>query len=217
MTINNIKMDSILPKLRSNLKKNMHSNLVLSSSFKYKQDKQKKILTGKYTKAAVICLFDFTSTEFNTILTLRSKNLKDHPGQISFPGGKVNKSENFTACAIRETSEEIGIKKKNINIIGEMNMYLSGSNFLIRPIIGLTKGDYKISLNKKEVDKIINFPISYLFESKNRTKSNYIDKYDKKKKFYYDINWNQYRIWGTTAIILVHLSKIIYEVTVKNV
>ena len=65
----------------------MHSNLVLSSSFKYKQDKQ-KILTGKYTKAAVICLFDFTSTEFNTILTLRSKNLKDHPGQISFPGEK---------------------------------------------------------------------------------------------------------------------------------
>ena len=72
----------------------------------------------------MICLFDFTSTEFNTILTLRSKNLKDHPGQISFPGGKVNKSENFTACAIRETSEEIGIKKKKYQYF-RRNEYVS--------------------------------------------------------------------------------------------
>ena len=61
---------------------------------------------------------------------------------MSFPGGKLNNKETSYECAIRETYEEIGIKKKNINILGELNLYLSGSNYLIKPIVGITEGEY---------------------------------------------------------------------------
>ena len=76
-------------------------------------------------------------------MTLRSKQLTNHPGQISFPGGKVNSKESFYDCALRETEEEIGLKNKNINILGELDMYLSGSNFLIKPVIGFINKNYK--------------------------------------------------------------------------
>ena len=145
-------------------------------------------------------------------MTLRSKQLTNHPGQISFPGGKVNSKESFYDCALRETEEEIGLKNKNINILGELDMYLSGSNFLIKPVIGFINKNYKISLNKAEVEKIIYFPIDHLFIKQNVKSKFYIDSNKNKKMFYYDINWKNHRIWGTTAIILVHLSKIISSV-----
>ena len=153
----------------------------------------------------------------NIILTLRSKNLKNHPGQVSFPGGKINNKETSYECAVRETYEEIGIKKNNINILGELNLYLSGSNFLIKPIVGIIPRDHKFLINKKEVEKVFYFPMTYLFDKKNLTKNFYINKINNKKFFFYDIYWKDMRIWGTTALILVHLSRIINNIILKNV
>ena len=166
------------------------------------------LFSEKYKRAAVLCLLD-NKKNLNIILTLRSKNLKNHPGQISFPGGKINNKETSYECALRETYEEIGIKKNNINILGELNLYLSGSNFLIKPIVGIILRDHKFLINKKEVEKVFYFPMNYLFDKKNLTKNFYINKISNKKFFFYDIYWNDMRIWGTTALILVHLSRII--------
>ena len=59
--------------------------------------------------------------------------------------GKINNKETSYECALRETYEEIGIKKNNINILGELNLYLSGSNFLIKPIVGNIIRDHKFN------------------------------------------------------------------------
>ena len=75
---------------------------------------------------------------------MRSHKLKEHPGQISFPGGKANIHESLTDCALRETEEEIGLKKQNIVILGSLNMYLSGSNYLIKPVVGFINEEYKL-------------------------------------------------------------------------
>ncbi len=209
-------MEKMFSKLKLKLLENLDSNAIISSSFKDMSDSKIYTLSSKRKKAAVLCLLDFSSNYLNIILTLRSKKLKDHPGQISFPGGKINNKENKFECALRETNEEIGIISKNIRVLGEMNTYLSGSNFLIKPIIGVTLGKYQFSINKDEVDRVFYFPINYLFNIKNLTKSYYIDKGQNKKFFYYDIKWKGIRIWGATAIILVHLSKIINNVILKN-
>ena len=164
-----------------------------------------------------MCLLEYIDSSFYVILTLRSQNLRDHPGQISLPGGKKNRNESFFDCGLREVNEEIGIKKKNINVLGELSMYLSGSNYLIKPLVGIVEHNNKVVLNKDEVEKVIYFPINFLFDEKNITTSSFLEKSSNKKKLYYDIYWNDIRIWGTTAIILVHLSRIISSVIFKNV
>ena len=210
-------MKNILSKLETKLESSLGDNTIYNTSFLDKDYSTNSNAPKKYKKAAVLCLFDCNYENLSIILTLRSKKLTIHPGQISFPGGKLNKEENNYDCALRETFEEIGIKKQNINTLGELNFYLSGSNFLIKPIVGITEGEYNFFLNKKEVDKVFYFPINFLFERKNLTKSFYKSKSINKKKFFYDIYWNGMRIWGTTALILVHLSRFVRNIAINNV
>ena len=210
-------MNNIISKLETKLASSLEDKVIYNSSFVDKDYSANCTATKKYKKAAVLCLFDCNYENLNIILTLRSTKLSIHPGQISFPGGKLNKKETNYDCALRETYEEIGIKKENINTLGELNFYLSGSNFLIKPIVGITEGEYNFFLNKKEVDKVFYFPINFLFDRKNLTKSFYKSKSINKKKYFYDIYWNDMRIWGTTALILVHLSRFVRNITIKNV
>ena len=205
-------MDFFFSELKLKLNNYKGSEKILSSSFTDKNNSKYFISPKEFRRAAVLCLIGKNKRGLNILLTLRSKQLTNHPGQISFPGGKTNKKESFYNCALRETEEEIGLKINYINVLGELDMYLSGSNFLIKPVIGFAKQNYKISLNKKEVEKIIYFPINHLFKKENICSKYYIDKSRNKRMFYYDITWQNYRIWGTTAIILVHLSEIISSV-----
>ena len=205
-------MELFFADLKLKLDSYKDSEKILSSSFTNKNNCKNYVLPKIFKKAAVLCLIETDKKRLNILLTLRSRQLTNHPGQISFPGGKVNSKESFYDCALRETEEEIGLKNKNINILGELDMYLSGSNFLIKPVIGFINKNYKISLNKAEVEKVIYFPIDHLFIKQNVKSKFYIDSNKNKKMFYYDINWKNHRIWGTTAIILVHLSKIISSV-----
>ena len=205
-------MELFFSDLKLKLDSYKDSEKILSSSFKNKNNCKYYVLPKIFKKAAVLCLIETDKKRLNILLTLRSRQLTNHPGQISFPGGKVNSKESFYDCALRETEEEIGLKNKNINILGELDMYLSGSNFLIKPVIGFINKNYKISLNKAEVEKVIYFPIDHLFVKQNIKSKFYIDSNKNEKMFYYDINWKNHRIWGTTAIILVHLSKIISSV-----
>ena len=207
-------MKSIILKLETKLKSSIERDIIYNTSFLDKDYSYNSETKEKYKKAAVLCLLDYNNKSFNIILTLRSKNLKNHPGQISFPGGKLNKKENNYDCALRETFEEIGIKKKNINILGELNFYLSGSNFIIKPIVGICSGEYEFILNSKEVDKIFYFPLNFLFKKSNLTKNSYLSKSINQKRFFYDINWKNIRIWGTTALILVHLSRIVNNISI---
>ena len=210
-------MKNIISKLKTKLAASLEDKVIYNTSFEDKDYSINSTATKKYKKAAVLCLFDSNYENLSIILTLRSKKLKIHPGQISFPGGKLNKKETNYDCALRETCEEIGIKKENINILGELNFYISGSNYLIKPIVGITEGEYNFFLNKKEVDKVFYFPINFLFNKKNLTKSFYKSKSINKKKFFYDIYWNDMRIWGTTALILVHLSRFVRNIAINNV
>ena len=210
-------MQNIISKIETKLASSLEDKVIYNTSFVDKDYSINSNTPKKYKKAAVLCLFDCNYENLNIILTLRSKKLKTHPGQISFPGGKLNKKETNYDCALRETYEEIGIKKESIHTLGELNFYLSGSNFLIKPIVGVTEGTYNFSLNKKEVDKVFYFPINFLFNRKNLTKSFYESKSINKKKFFYDIYWNDMRIWGTTALILVHLSRFVRNIAINNV
>ena len=104
-------MKNIISKLESKLDNSAKNNVIYNTSF-INEDYSNNYTNERYKKAAVLCLLDYRNENLYVVLTLRAKNLKTHPGQISFPGGKLDKGETNYDCAIRETYEEIGIKKK---------------------------------------------------------------------------------------------------------
>ncbi|MBU5425412.1 CoA pyrophosphatase [Tissierella pigra] len=153
------------------------------------------------------------------IYELRSKNLNNQPGEISFPGGEVEHKETFVDAAIRETMEELNIERKNINIIGELDYLVSYANMTIHCFLGTISGLNvdNIVPNVSEVDHIFTVPLDFFLE--NEPDIYYLDlKTVLNDEFPYnlipkgrDYNWrrgrhsvmfyhyNNYIIWGFTA------------------
>ncbi len=223
ITNNNFMTTHKINKLSKNAFNKIKSTLIAEYNPKYRfstifsdKDHKNKLdyRDRKYIEAGVLCILtpsnNYDSMEI--ILTVRSKKLKNHSGQISFPGGKLDKTDNnLIECALRETYEEIGIEKKKIQTIGMMNKYITGTGFLVTPVIATLKEKIKYNINKNEVDEIISFPLSYFSkEKKNELAFFYNDK--KEKFFYYDFKWQGYRVWGTTAFILYDINKILNKI-----
>ena len=159
-----------------------------------------------FTKSAVLCLLISNGSNYNLdiVLTKRSKHLKYHKGQISLPGGKLEPQDkgDFKECALREAFEEIGFEKNKATYLGKLNKYITGSGFLIQPIVVLTEEGQNFVMNKQEVTSILHFPINYLL-SNNVIKKVFFD--ENKNKYFLNICWKKNKIWGATAKILVDL------------
>lgn len=150
---------------------------------------------------------------------LRAKDMTAQPGEISFPGGEVEKGESYEEAAIRETMEELNIKKENINLIGELDFFVSYANISIYCFAGILSGlnVEKIKPNKDEVDHIFTVPLDFFLE--NEPDVYYLNlRTDFSEEFPYNLipngknyNWRKgkhsvmfyhykdYTIWGFTA------------------
>ena len=165
-------------------------------------------LDKKLIRAAVLVPIIFDGDKCSILLTHRSAELKDHANQISFPGGRIDENDiSPVHTAVRETYEEIGIDEKHVNIIGNLDTYITGTGFQILPIIAQIDRKYKININSKEVESIFKLPIDFLMDKSN---------HEVDKKLYnngnisYDYNFNVinydiHYIWGATASILLNL------------
>ena len=159
-----------------------------------------------FTKSAVLCLLisNDTKNTLDIVLTKRSEHLKHHKGQISFPGGKLEPKDkgDFQQCAYREAYEEIGFEKNKAIYLGKLNKYITGSGFLIQPIVVLLDEVQNFIINRQEVTSILHFPINYLL-SANVVNKVYLDK--DHNKYFLNIYWKKNKIWGATAKILIDL------------
>ena len=119
-----------------------------------------------FTKSAVLCLLISNGLNYNLdiVLTKRSEHLKYHKGQISLPGGKLEPQDkgDFQQCAYREAYEEIGFEKNKAIYLGKLNKYITGSGFLIQPVVVLLKEVQNFVINRNEVTSILHFPVNYL-------------------------------------------------------
>jgi 8-oxo-dGTP pyrophosphatase MutT (NUDIX family) len=159
-----------------------------------------------FTKSAVLCLLVSNSSNYalDIVLTKRSKHLRHHKGQISFPGGKLEPQDkgDFEKCAYREAYEEIGFKKNKVVYLGKLNKYITGSGFLIQPIVVLVEEVQSFIINRKEVTSILHFPINYLL-SEDVISKVFLD--EAQNKYFLNIYWKKNKIWGATAKILIDL------------
>ena len=163
------------------------------------------VRTENLTEAAVLIPIVERNNGLKLILTKRSNNLKQHPGQVSFPGGKSEKTDkSLVATALRETREEIGINNKNVEILGQLSKHVTITGFKITPFIGKIRTGFSTKIQTSEVSEIFEVPLSYLSNPKNfRVES---VKWKGKKRFFYSIPYGPYYIWGATARILKNLA-----------
>ncbi len=164
----------------------------------------------KARKAAVLMLLFPVAEEPNLIFIQRQQYDGVHSGQISFPGGKIEKGDkNLIETAKRETSEEIGIPSEEIEILGQTSsLYIPPSRFIVQPVIGITGEIKNFQLQKKEVDSVITIKLKDLIGRECRAirtvKASYLQEIEVPC---FSINGNI--IWGATAMILSELIEII--------
>jgi len=143
------------------------------------------------------------------ILTQRTADLPSHPGQIAFPGGKIDGEETPAGAALREAEEEIGLAPTLVEPLGYLDLYLTFSGFRILPMVARIEPDFELTLNRSEVAEAFEVPLDYLMRPEN---------YQRKSRdwkgivrHYYEIPYRNRYIWGVTAGILRNLYERIYR------
>lgn len=188
---------------------NIKSNLVkygsCSSDFDLNPDMD---LDQKFNflEASVLIPILTFKKDLEILLTKRSNNLKNHPGQIAFPGGKKDQIDSSPIeTALRETQEEVGLNPKNVEIIASLPSHKTATGFVIKPYLGLINQPFSETLRQGEVDEIFTVPYEYILNEKNF--SIQTRKWNGSQRSYYVVPYGPYYVWGATARILLNLSR----------
>ena len=158
--------------------------------------------------AAVLVPITFDMKEPMVVFIRRAKNLKQHPGQIAFPGGKVEAGDSSeTATAIRECFEEIELESVDIDIIGKLPNHETVTGYLINPFVAMVKNVHKLTPNFAEVSEIFYVPLKFLLNKENMSVQRRAQ--DGLIRGYYSIPYGPFYIWGATARIIKTFSDLI--------
>ena len=163
----------------------------------------------KATRPAAVLIPVVDRPDPTVLLTLRTE-LPSHPGQIAFPGGKIDAGDATPAlAAIREAEEEIGLTHELIEPIGYLDLYLTFSGFRILPMLARVRADYRLALNEREVAEAFEVPLAFLMDAQNHALHSRDWKGIERK--YYAMPFGERYIWGVTAGILRNLYERIYQ------
>lgn len=139
------------------------------------------------------------------IFVQRPDYMRNHPGQIAFPGGKIDpEDKDVVATALREAQEEIALAPDLVDVIGPTDIYNSGSGYQIEPILAVIPPDLPLVACPQEVREWFEVPLDYLLDPANRTA--HVGQWRGVRREYYQIMWQERRIWGITAGIIVNLA-----------
>lgn len=150
------------------------------------------------TPAAVLLPIVVRDDGHTVLLTKRTAHLKDHPGQVSFPGGRVETSDpSPTDTALRETAEEIGLASTHIEILGFLPEYRTVTGFRITPVVGLVTPPFELQADPFEVAEVFEVPLAFLLDPANHQRQSM--HYRGVLRQYYAMPYGEYLIWGATA------------------
>ncbi len=158
----------------------------------------------EWTPAAVLIAIT-DRPEPGIILTQRPDTMRKHPGQVAFPGGRVDdEDEDSIAAALREAHEEISLPRASVEIIGTTDIYRTITRYEITPVVAVVPPNLILAGNE-EVTAIFETPLSFLLDARNHATQT-VD-WNGLERSYFEIFWADRRIWGATAAMIVNLSR----------
>ena len=161
---------------------------------------------GRVLRSAAVLVPLIGARGDEVILTKRSSHLKHHPGQIAFPGGKVEASDiSIEAAALREAHEEIGLDPALVEVLGRLPSHETVTNFTMTPILGRIRADFAPVLQDDEVVEVFRVPLAHVTDlTRFRVERR---RWREEWRHYYTVPWGPYYIWGATARILYGLAR----------
>lgn len=158
------------------------------------------------TPAAVLFPIVLRDDGYTVLLTQRTAHLRDHAGQVSFPGGRVEEDDlSPIDTALRETEEEIGLARERVEIVGFLPEYRTGTGFRVTPVVALVRPPFDLQPDPFEVAEIFEVPLSFLLDPANHQQHSL--HYRGALRNYFAMPYGEYFIWGATAGMIRSLSE----------
>ncbi|HEY6814882.1 MAG TPA: CoA pyrophosphatase [Croceibacterium sp.] len=143
--------------------------------------------------------------EPGVILIHRPDSMRAHPGQVAFPGGKLDPGENAVEAALREAHEELAIDPADVRVIGASDRFITGTGYDVTPVLALVPPDLPVVPNPLEVAAWFEAPLAFVLDPANHAHKE--REWFGKIRPYIEIEWQGHRIWGITAAIIANLAR----------
>jgi len=166
------------------------------------QRQKQHIVNSNLVRSAVLLPIYYKQGQYYLLFTKRTQEVKNHKSQISFPGGAYQEEDVMLVnTALRECAEEIGLMAGDVEVLGELDDFVTQvSSYIISPFVAIIPWPYKFKVNRKEIEEIIEVPISALLDmGRLRLETRIIDD-EEVTSFFYPYQGRV--IWGATARIL---------------
>ncbi|MCI4660510.1 MAG: CoA pyrophosphatase [Neomegalonema sp.] len=151
--------------------------------------------------AAVLCAVMERESGLQVVLTRRADHLKKHPGQIAFPGGKVDPGDpSPLGAALREAEEEIGLSREQVDITGPLDRYETSTGFQITPFVGFIEGGFHPITDDGEVAEVFEVPLGHVLNPVNHERRS--RDWQGTRRWFWAMPYQDRYIWGATAGIL---------------
>ncbi|KQM56556.1 NUDIX domain-containing protein [Sphingomonas faeni] len=192
---------SLTERMTAALAKGAGSHMILLTGDQHDGD-----LTAADTLLPAAVLIAVTDrADPGVILTQRTDTMSRHPGQIAFPGGRIDPGEDVVTAALREAEEEIALPRDKVRVIGEADSYRTVTGFQVTPVIGIIPPDLVFTPSEAEVASVFEVPLAFLLDEANHVEATL--EWQGHDRHYYEIMWNERRIWGATAAMIVNLAR----------
>lgn len=161
---------------------------------------------GMVPRPAAVLVPVVERPEPGVILTLRPETMRQHAGQISFPGGRIEPDDDGpVAAALREAAEEIGLDSARVEVIGIADRYVTVTGFEVTPVVGILPPDLPLRPDPDEVADLFEAPLDFLLDPRHQIRRSVM--WRGRERHYYEIDYQERRIWGATAAMIVNLSR----------
>ena len=162
-------------------------------------------LRAAAAKEAAVLIAVTDRPDPGVLLTVRREHLRSHAGQIAFPGGRAEPAEDAVAAALREAQEEVLLDPAAVQLVGTIEPYRTVTGYVVTPVVGVIPPDLPLEPHEGEVADLFEAPLGYVLDAANQQRQTAL--FQGRERHYYEIVWNERRIWGATAGMIVNLSR----------